>query len=364
MAEGLKFADVASEILASGPPRPRVDPRRLQEFLEAQPDVRAPIGLAPLNYIEDAGGSNGIALFDVESNGARRSFVLRYAPGEQLLKQKRFDDEFHTLRAVNSKGIPAPVARWCDPTDASIGYPFLIMDRVAGRAPANRQMYSTGLLAEAAPDARRTMLLEVAGFHGRLRRAAIGACDVPHLATRGSGNTPVERELNWWLAEARLIAPQTDPRLSYLEQLVSWMIEHQPAARGPTLVHGDAQIANIMFQDNRVAAALDWELSYLGHNEADLALVAMLIPAHVEAGVNIEGLPSEAELIARYESEAGAPVEHWAYFKLFNLVKVSAIMMMTARHMPAEAASAMWELNADDRAVAWDQARFEASHRH
>src|SRR5438445_7741861 len=137
MAEEVSFADAASQIAASAPARPRIDSSRLKRFLKQQPDVSGPVELGDLAYIEDAGGSNGIALFDARIDGRLERFVLRYAPGEQLLKQKRFDEEFLTLAAVHGKGIPAPMARWCDPTCQAIGYPFLVMERLVGRAPAN-----------------------------------------------------------------------------------------------------------------------------------------------------------------------------------------------------------------------------------
>lgn len=357
MGEAVNFADAATEIAASSPARPRIDPVRLKRFLERQPGLSEDIGVKNLQYIEDGGSSNGIALFDLDAGGRRESLVLRYAPGEQLIKQKRFDEEYLTLRALQSAGLPAPIPRWYEPTGASIGFPFLVMQRLVGRAPSARSMYATGVLAEASAEDRRAMLLEAAGFHGRLRRAALGAQAVPHLVDRGVGRTEIERELNWWMTETLSVTSPGDPRREYLIDLTRWMIENQPDARPGTLTHGDGQIANLMFHDNRLVAGLDWELSYLGHNEADLALVCMLIQKHVPPGEHIDGLPSEGEIVARYEAEAGAPVEHWAYFKLFNLVKVSTIMIMTARHLDQTTADALWQLNADDREAAWADAR-------
>lgn len=354
------FASVNEALKEARPSRPQIDIKRLIRFLQAQPDVEGAVHVQSLQYIEDAGGSNGIALFaaEYELNGRKttQDLVLRYAPGEQLLKQKRFADEFHTLAAVQRHGIPAPQPRWMDPTGTVLGYPFLIMTRVEGRAPAPQMMYSTGLLAEVKPQARKSMLLDAVGFHGRLRAAAIGPSDVPHLVQRGQGDSAIERELSWWLKEAQLIMRQGDPRLTYLTSLHRWMVEHQPQVRAPTLVHGDAQIANLMFRDERFVAALDWELSYLGHGEADLALLVHLLQAHMPDDP-IDGVPSETEVISRYEAECGAQVEHWAFFQLFNLVKVSTIMCMTSHGMDAELADAMWLLNAEDREITWERAR-------
>src|SRR5690606_1277167 len=137
-----------------------------------QPDIEE-FQLSELRYVEDGGGSNGIAFFDMTTNGRTESFVLRYAPGEQLLQQKRFEDEYLTLKAMAKYGVKAPSARWCDPSPDAIGYPFLIMDRVDGIPPPNRTLYMRGLLADATPADRRSMMLQAARFHGGLRRAAI-----------------------------------------------------------------------------------------------------------------------------------------------------------------------------------------------
>lgn len=361
MGKNANLADAVSDIKAAAPARPKIDRDALQRFLEHQNDVVGPVVLGPFEYVEDAGSSNGIALFDADLGGKTIPLVLRYAPGEQLLKQKRFDHEFLTLQVLERHEVAAPRARWCDPTDQAIGFPFLIMERLQGRAPANSAMYSRGLLSEVSADQRRSILLQAAGFHGRLRRAAIGPEAVPHLAERGIGATSIERELSWWLDEAKLVTHPTDPRLGYLVDLVSWMVDHQPDVRPGTLSHGDGQIANLMFRDGQLVAGLDWELSYLGHNEADLALVVMLVAANVPAGEIIDGLPSEADLIRRYEEEAQAPVEHWEFFRLFNLVKVSTIMLMSGRHMDAEMADSLWQLNAADREAAWGAARIAAA---
>lgn len=357
------FANVAGAISAAQMARPRIDVARLTAFIAAQPDVRGPVQVSAFRYVESGGSSNGIALFRVDFADAPErgplDLVLRYAPGEQLLKQKRFDDEFFTLAALQQHDIPAPRPLWMDPTPVTLGYPFLIMTAIQGRAPSPHMMYASGVLAEATPAERKQMLLEAATFHGRLRRAAIGTESVPHLVRRGGGQTAIERELSWWLNEARLAMIDGDSRLTYLTDLYRWMVEHQPAARAATLVHGDAQIANLMFDGCQLVAALDWELSYLGHNEADLALVVYLLQAHMADGT-VAGVPSEAEVIAHYEAACGAPVEHWAYFRLFNLVKVSTIMCMSARNMDAEAAQVLWQVNAADRETAWAQARAEA----
>jgi aminoglycoside phosphotransferase (APT) family kinase protein len=164
------------------------------------------------------------------------------------------------------------------------------------------------------------MMLAAAGMMGRLKRMAIGADAVPHLLERGRGTGEIQRELNWWLDEARLNAADNDPHFVAVAKLHDWLVSNQPAVRPASLTHGDGQIANMMFKDGQIVAWLDWELAYLGHQESDLMMVIMMTEM-TNRGDGIEGVPSEAEYVARFEAESGAPVEHFPYFKLLMIYK-------------------------------------------
>jgi aminoglycoside phosphotransferase (APT) family kinase protein len=334
---------------------------RLVAFLESQREVIAPVEVVDLTFVTaGSGSSNGIALFtgriDRGSGPEELGLVLRYSPGIQLLKQKSYAEEFQTLQAVHAAGLAAPRPLWLDASGDVLGRPGYVMERIDGQSP-NAAMYSSGVLAEVSPDQRKTMMLAAAGFHGQLRKAAIGADQVPHLATRGEGNTPIERELSWWRKEAALAARPDDPRLTYVVGLHDWLAEHQPKTRPATLVHGDAQIANLMYRDGELVAAIDWELSYLGHNEADLALVVFTTETQKVLDASVEGTPTEEEYIVRYEADSGASVEHWEYFQLFNLAKVITIMVMMADTMPAEAFAPVWQFYRGQVDEGWNKAR-------
>lgn len=194
-------------------------------------------------------------------------------------------------------------------------------------------IYTGGVLTNADSSARHAMMLEVAGYHGRLNAANIRPEQVPHLRSRGAGQTAIERELSWWFEEARLAAP-TPGRLDTLRVAHDRLIAAQPDAYSPRLVHGDAQFANHMFDGARLSAVLDWELAFLGHNESDLALIVLFADALNPAESPVSGVPSEEEFIAAYESSAGRSVANWEYFKAFNLLKVATAMVFGAETMP------------------------------
>jgi len=339
----------------------KIDAAQLTRFIAVQPEVSGRVGNVVVDYPGTGQGiSNGIAFVsaDIDDGGGmrHRDLVVRYAPGRTLLKQKSFHDEFLTVRAVVAAGVPAPAALWLDAAGTQLGVKGYVMERVFGDIPA-AGMFSTGMLADATPEARKALMLEAAGFHGRLRRAAIGPDRVPHLLRRGSGATPLERELRWWLHEARCNLATGDDKLSRIEAAFAWLLASQPAIRPATLVHGDAQLCNLIYRGGRVIAAIDWELSFLGHGETDLAIIIWMTQLQKQFDRDVDGTPSDAEFIARFEQESGAPVECWNYLRMFVLFKLVCVLTASAETMPGF--DRFWECNWQQLEAMWALCRRE-----
>ena len=338
----------------------RVDEMRLRRFIEGQADVLSVRDMSQLRYpVDGAGSSNGIAFFSItivrEAGEESLDLVLRYSPGSQLLKQKSYAQEFKTLKALENIELPAPRALWLDADGSAVGQPAYVMMRVAGETPS-AAMYSGGPLANATEAARKEMMLKAAGFHGALRKAAIGKDHVPHLVGDDPAETAIEHELNWWFREVLLVRDLSDPKARTIAALRDWLIRYQPRDIYPAgLVHGDAQIANIIYDHGEIAAVIDWELSYLGHNESDLALICFLTEAQKLLDKQVEGTPTEAEYLERYERESGCRVEHWPYFKLFNLYRVVAVSSLSEEFMPSF--EAVWSFYEGHMETAWKLAK-------
>jgi aminoglycoside phosphotransferase (APT) family kinase protein len=150
--------------------------------------------------------------------------------------------------------------------------------------------------------------------------------------------------------------PESDPKVQLIRSLKDWLAEHQPRDVYPAgLVHGDAQIANIIYNGGDIAAVVDWELSYLGHNETDLALIVFLTETQKVTDMMVEGTPTEEEYIARFEKEAGAKVEHWPYFKLLNMYRVVSVSSLSAGFMPSF--EAVWQFFLSQLMPVWEAAK-------
>jgi aminoglycoside phosphotransferase (APT) family kinase protein len=338
----------------------KIDPILLGKFIQSQDGVRGEVVLGDLVYPSDgAGSSNGIAFFtarlDRGDGPETLELVLRYSPGVQLLKQKSYEAEFKTLRALEGTGLPAPKVLWLDADGSRMGRVGYVMNRVRGDTPS-AAMYSKGPLANVSPGARNEMMLKAAGFHGRLRKIALGAEKLPHLHRQVQAGTAIDAELEWWFREVLLVWPQADAKVELIRSLKEWLGRHQPRDLYPAgLVHGDAQIANIIYRDGEIAAVVDWELSYLGHNEADLALIVFLTETQKVTDMMVEGTPSEAEYIARFQEKSGFAVQHWPYFKLLNMYRVVSVSSLSASFMPSF--DAVWRFFLGQLMPIWDDAK-------
>lgn len=67
----------------------------------------------------------------------------------------------------------------------------------------------------------------------------------------------------------------TDPALTALR---SWAERRRPAEDPSCFVHGDCHYANVLWQDGRVSAVLDWELSGWGSQAFDMAWAVVTRP--------------------------------------------------------------------------------------
>jgi aminoglycoside phosphotransferase (APT) family kinase protein len=251
--------------------------------------------------------------------------LRRKPPGKLLASAHAVDREYRVLRALHGRGVPVaePIAL-CE--DASIaGSMFYVMGFVEGR------IFWDPSLPEIEHADRAAYFDEIIRV-----LAAIHAVDpvAAGLADYGKPGNYFARQITRWTEQYR--AAETT-RLDAMEHLITWLPAHCPPDDGQVrLVHGDFRIDNLIFHpgEPRVLAVVDWELSTLGQPLADLAYfcMALRLPRNPVipglGGLEREnlGIPSEAELVARYAALAGSqPPAHWDFCLAFNFFRLAAI---------------------------------------
>jgi len=131
-------------------------------------------------------------------------------------------------------------------------------------------------------------------------------------------------------------------------------VHHQPKLYEPILVHGDSQIANVMFDGGEIAAVLDWELSYLGHVETDFAFLCWQTRSLQEMDKRVDGIPTDEEYMSAFESESGSPLQAIEFFQVFILVKVMCVYVCLGSVVPSF--DEVWKYHEDALMAAWAKA--------
>jgi aminoglycoside phosphotransferase (APT) family kinase protein len=250
-------------------------------------------------------------------------YVLRKKPGGMLLPSAHaVDREFRVLSALTGTDVPVPrLWLFCDDPGV-IGTPFYIMDYLPGRIYSDRRM------PDVDPAHRRAAFLDMARVLGRLHRLKP---DAVGLGDFGRAGNYVGRQIDRWTKQYGAANLEPEPAM---DNLTEWLSDRAPKlADETTIVHGDYRLGNLIFHpiEPEVRAVLDWELSTLGHPLADLAYCCLAWRTRPEEegllGVDVPGLPSEAEFVTAYSATAGRPMPaDLDVFVVFSLFRWAAIV--------------------------------------
>jgi aminoglycoside phosphotransferase (APT) family kinase protein len=281
-----------------------------------------------------AGQSSDTRLFTATWPGGSRELVLRrQQQGSSIFLQPDVVREARVLRGLEvASRVPVPHVLAQEPDPGVLGAPFFVMERVHGRAPTARPSpHVVGWLPtlSAAERSRlwRSGIETLVAIHEVDWRAshAFLAAD----GEAGGLEAHVERVVEWyrWTTAGRAF-PVTD---AAVDEVVR---RHGDVETGdPVLVWGDARPGNMLFgDDNRVAAAIDWEVATIGPAGVDLGHWLFFDAfATVGAGVDpLPGWPDRQATIAAYEVLSGRRIDAVDLFELLEELFIATTLIRQA----------------------------------
>lgn len=220
--------------------------------------------------------------------------------------------------------VPQMVALCEDP--AVLGSEFYVMQRVPGRILRGQ------LPADLALSPQDAAAL---GEHAVDTLVALHAVDIDTAGLRdlGRGAGYVARQVEGWTKRYAAARTQDVPDFA---PVTRWLAAEQPADVATCLLHNDFRLDNLVLDEQlHVRALLDWEMATLGDPLMDLGgALAYWVQADDEEGMQLSkrqptdlpGMPTRAQVVARYAQRSGLPVDGWLFYEVFGLFRLAVIV--------------------------------------
>jgi aminoglycoside phosphotransferase (APT) family kinase protein len=274
----------------------------------------------------------------------RRPPAVLNAPGASDMNR-----EWRILVALEGTSVPHPAPLLLGGAGGPLGAPFMIMARVDGFTPV-------GVLPAPydRPGGRRDL-----GFALVDALADLAAVPWRERGLDGLGRPEgfLDRQVSRWLGQLGGYRTRDIPGLDWL---AGWLEANRPPGQPPAVMHGDYSPYNVMASPRdtrRLAAVVDWDTGTIGDPLLDVGhLLARWTEPGEEPAIGVwdievrDGLPSRAELAARYADRTGADLSALPYYQALALFKLAIILEGSVARRRARSAS-----QAAERAVMVDR---------
>ncbi|MGV0050651.1 phosphotransferase family protein [Mycobacterium colombiense] len=319
------------------------EPRRgnLERWIARNMPDATSISLSPFTAAS-SGFSNATLFTDLTWSGAdgehRTELVLRaQPPGGGLFPDYDLRLQYDVMKVLSETEIPVPKVAWFIDDPDVLGAPCFLMHRVDGDVPSGFRpgFHGHGLFFDATIERRRAMWFAAVDVLASLHMLDLRELNLPlSLKPGATGRSSIVRlldeiegQLNWAEADVPL-----------LREALTVLRSRIPDDVITTLCWGDPRPGNIIYRDDKVAAALDWELAHIGAAEGDLAYFLLVdeVVAELNDVPRLPGLPDADETIAYYESVTSKPVKDLDFHRTLQALKMAAMLVLTVRLSPPE----------------------------
>ena len=237
--------------------------------------------------------------------------VLRLAPAHAVYPVVDLGIQADCMRvAARGGAVPVPCVHAVETDPRWLGKPFLLMQRLHGRGAPDWPSYVLeGWIRELPEDAQRKLWLRAIDAIALLHSTDVS--DIPQARLAAPGATPLDRMLGYW--ERFLAFVHDGGDYPVLQDAVASLRRDRPLLpEREGLVWGDASLRNMLFEDARPVALMDFEFAHVGVCDFDIAFFAIMdhIMAEGFAGgaARLPGFPGVAETFDYYAAVNGRPV--------------------------------------------------------
>ena len=254
--------------------------------------------------------------FDGASPDLDRPLVLRVMPDEHHAAH-----EIAVQRSVAEQGYPAPTVRLADATDATLGRPFILMDRAEGQ-PLLANLDLRRALATL-PRVLSTLPVILAEQLATLHRldpeptrralASAGALD------QVDGTAPLMTALAGSSGVAQVAG---------LRDALEWLQTNEPQTKNVVVCHGDLHPLNLLAVGTNVTAVVDWTGARLADPAYDVACTAVLLaqaplaaPAAVQPALRAIGRSLARRFVKQYRRRNDLSPDQFRWYEAWQCTR-------------------------------------------
>jgi aminoglycoside phosphotransferase (APT) family kinase protein len=284
-----------------------------------QDELRRRLGVADITDVTPLAGGASSLTFRGMRDG--RMVVIKIAPpGVEPVAHRDVLRQARIIKALAGTRVPVPEVLWQDFGDPPHTPPLFVMSHVEGDCvePLFDGCKPTFDLVERYRNACRAM----AALH------SLSPIDL------GLGGEPVidpVAEVRRWCETLRTVDAALVPDWQGARDA---LLACAPTAMGPSVVHGDFRLGNLMAVGARINAVIDWEIWSIGDPRIDAGW--FLINCDPDTYQRVSAFagvaPPAAELAQLYQQELGREVADLAWFTGLACFKSAATWSLIVKH--------------------------------
>jgi aminoglycoside phosphotransferase (APT) family kinase protein len=314
--------------------------RALEAWMRRQHPEGGDLHVHDLDMPTTTGYSNETVFFSVSSSeddatGSRR-YVARVEPEDGGIFPVQtpataisVELQHRIMNVVAATGVaPIPPTLPFEGDLSVLGRPFFVMEYVPGKVPAEVPRYTLDgfLVDEATPSQRERMVQSALENMAALHHLDWQKLDLDWLDASGEGKPSLAVQLALYRDYTlRELAGREHP---VMMRALDWLDANAPEAPAG-LSWGDARLGNMIWQDYRCAAVLDWEATALAPPEADIGWWVMFDRMSFDDmnAPRMEGYPTREEMVTYWEELTGRRVSDILYWEIFGAMRFCAIFI-------------------------------------
>ncbi len=310
-----------------------------KEWLTQQDSFKDKGHLVSANESSIASGfSNETFIFSLEENDEIKNFVLRLKPTNyQVFPEYNLKLQVDIMRCLHKRGFPAPNVILYESNEDILGSEFYLMDYINGEAPSDNPPYHMdpeGMVGKAVKEDRRKIWTEWIHYLNQIHILDIDDLGLTELESKYGKNDPIDIDIEYYQDFLNWGMDGEDNPLC--NDVLNWLRENKPKKNNPlSLCWGDSRPGNILYENFKATALLDWEMASYGDPISDVAWCLAVDDAS-SLGLTIERLEGSMdykEALDIWSSKTGFSQENYEYYRIFSLLKFSVIMVRVAKKL-------------------------------